>query len=892
MDMDDFSDDGFDDLDGNVLQELENNALQFTQAQKPFQSQASPPVQHHHQQYNQQQQQNQQQNYFDLDDDDLDDTVVIDELAPQHRPAAIEPTLQSFGPGLPSQNSRLIPSFAGQQRWHQQTQAPRAVFPPRPQYPAQSRPAPPPLSSQRYPPRLIPPSTRALPHRQSQVPSQSQFVRPPIPLARPYPGPPTTQALHGAGQGKPNDVVSALQARLSALEAELTAAKGEASILRSKYDKASLTHDAEVARLKKQSAEQAAKHERMVEAAMAAERTAATELQFARQDLKEELGRVKARKKDGATTPKKSKSFSFVPDGFDGVEVMTSPSKGQQAQKRKDSGGPTGSASAAAAAAGERTPSKGKRKRPAVDSPSFALETHSENVSFEGVDEDREPVATKVVSDTLPFDFLRLVLDHSQLHGQPLTFDLFSRFAFPSQPSQTFASIIFQKLPRMGNAHEPLRLLVDFAELMIDMWQQCLSERYHAPIYYLAALVSYTLQLNATTVAPHIISSLVPVCATTCRLVALPRFNSVDGNISDHPDNVVRQLLLEIDVTQSLALLYISAMACVSPPGDDSALPLPLEYSPQSEFWKAMELEFVMVMLSPKQCEPDWFGMLALLATSVLPFSIGPIPNPTTSAKYFANGRAETETSDFVANGIIDRVSSFLAESPPWALRGSAKEVNVRLSVLKTLIIFASSNFGAFHLANSDVAIPRLVTVLCWGIDRLYDVDITFTPSTTRKSQEQHHDSVLHESTTEPGDNLADGMDLDKMQVDEASWPITDADAAGGIHQDPGDIGEEVDEEIDVSKLLCRLIALAMFLIHTLVTDPRTANVVNMTAKLAASQGGSQRYLLTLARLNFAEEDLVLEKGIDAETVELAHELLELAVTPDEGEGVGELFGV
>jgi hypothetical protein len=64
-----------------------------------------------------------------------------------------------------------------------------------------------------------------------------------------------------------------------------------------------------------------------------------------------------------------------------------------------------------------------------------------------------------------------------------------------------------------------------------------------------------------------------------------------------------------------------------------------------------------------------------------------------------------------------------------------------------------------------------------------------------------------------------------------------------------------------------------------------------MPAKLAASHGGSHRYLITLARLAFAEEDLVLEAGISARTVELAHDLLELAVTPDEGEGVGEVFG-
>jgi hypothetical protein len=80
-------------------------------------------------------------------------------------------------------------------------------------------------------------------------------------------------------------------------------------------------------------------------------------------------------------------------------------------------------------------------------------------------------------------------------------------------------------------------------------------------------------------------------------------------------------------------------------------------------------------------------------------------------------------------------------------------------------------------------------------------------------------------------------------------------------------------------------------LLHFLVTNPRTADVANTATKLAASHGGSQRHLLSLARLTFAEEDLVLEAGIDAETVELAHELLELAVTPDEGEKVAEMFG-
>ncbi len=106
--------------------------------------------------------------------------------------------------------------------------------------------------------------------------------------------------------------------------------------------------------------------------------------------------------------------------------------------------------------------------------------------------------------------------------------------------------------------------------------------------------------------------------------------------------------------------------------------------------------------------------------------------------------------------------------------------------------------------------------------------------------------------------------------------------------QPPSDASAEEDK--DVIPLLLKLISETTALLHTLITDPALAGAANIPAKLTAFQGGYQRYLLTLARLSFAEEDLVFEAGLDAETVELAHGLLELAVTPDEAESVGEVF--
>ncbi len=63
-----------------------------------------------------------------------------------------------------------------------------------------------------------------------------------------------------------------------------------------------------------------------------------------------------------------------------------------------------------------------------------------------------------------------------------------------------------------------------------------------------------------------------------------------------------------------------------------------------------------------------------------------------------------------------------------------------------------------------------------------------------------------------------------------------------------------------------------------------------MQKKLAVIHGGPQKYLLCLSRLNFCEEDLVLESGIDPEVPACALELLELVVTPEEGDAIQSAF--
>ena len=395
--MDDFFDDGFDDLNDNILQELENNAIQFTQAQRLAQSQAPPsapqlPTQSHAANHNS----------YSFEDDDLDDAVVIDELAqlPLRHPAAEK------GPAPPPQH-RAVPSLAGQPSWNQ---PPGASFSSHVRYPTPSHPRPSALAAG-YPSQRA--SVQALPRaRHGQPPTNSQHMRPPPP-----PLPPVTrhsayqasQALPQPSQGipqHPGDVISALQARLNALEAELTSSKGEVAIVRSKYEKSVAAHAAEVARLKKQNTEALSKQERLVEAALAAEKTAATELHFTKQDLKEELQKAKRGRNpgDGITTPKKTKTAAWgnVADGFDDIEILPSPSRAQGGPRSR---GKSTASGAVAPPIAERTPTKGKRKRPMVDSPVMALETEDDVVMGDQTSTAQpEPATAHHHSNGLPYD--------------------------------------------------------------------------------------------------------------------------------------------------------------------------------------------------------------------------------------------------------------------------------------------------------------------------------------------------------------------------------------------------------------------------------------------------------------------------------------------------------
>ncbi|KAI1418774.1 hypothetical protein F5Y12DRAFT_463281 [Xylaria sp. FL1777] len=788
--MDDFSDDDLDALNANVLQELENGAIQFTQAQKTYEHRPPPPPRalqpRHDGGYG-----------YDFDDDDLDDAVVVVQDALP---------LQSALPPAPAPESaaRLPPSIPPQQQPLQQQQQRKETWHPVSVPLPASRLPPQPIGSIPRPPTGPPRPTPVGPRSSQQVlrgqaHPYSQIPRPPPPLPRPAPSIPSRYQPSQAQRqtGPPSHEVAALQAQILDLRSKLTTKDGEISIVRKRLEKSREDHERELQIIKAQTTEQLAKQERAVEAARAAQESAATELEFTRRDLREEV--VRAKRRGGPGTPKKNAAAKAwgVSDGFEDVEMAGSPTKG----KRGKNVGPVASSVVEPSSKLLRTPTKSKRKRQAIDSPVMALETHSDDVVM--LDDVRVDAAvagpiSPITQRNAPFDYMKAILNHSAAHSRPLTLEYLSHFELPSRPNESLASILLTKLSTAGDPGDPTQLPIQFCLEVIRLWDACKKEACLAPIAELVSLVSFTLQWQTVTLAPYIAPTLLPVAMDACYEVAIPRFNnSVPGDPTDEKFIKFRD---NIDTSKILSLLYLTALGCaMSEPVGGSIS------SPVADFWNLVHIHFILMLLNRKQPIDDFAATLRLLCTSVFPDSIGPI-NPD-------------KPPEVVAQLLIDRISAHLTEAPRWDA-DEVKLQNVRLAALQTLLAFARSPLGLAQLARHDWMIPRLVTLLSGCIEELYDGGMQYSLA--------------------GGDGTSDGLQ--------------------------------------------RLVAHTMLLLHMIITTPIGGNTVDMSAKLSKTMGGSQRYLLSLSRLNFAD-DLVAE-----DTAELAHELLEMAVTSEAGEELGEFF--
>ncbi|CZR64986.1 related to protein UVS-3 (presumed DNA repair and checkpoint control protein) [Phialocephala subalpina] len=470
-----FDDDDFDALPDDAFVELENNAIQFTQAQtQAAQGKVVAPSSDYGD---------------DLDDVDFDEDIIVDEA--RSTPAIIAP---------PPRNNQGHPTQ--QEQFRQQRYGATSNSNSISQLANRTRPTPP-----RF--------------------NVSNYVRPPaaIPLND------SVVAEQGSQHSAASDVkVESLQKQLeelikerNTLKNELNAKAGEISIVRSKQEKTSKEFERQLANYKKESEEKLAKQQHALEQARTKEKNAATERDFIRRDLAEESERVRrlnkardAEKKDVNVTPKKKKSLPHR-DGFDDDEIeIISPSRVSPSKFQKRILG---------------SPSKpGKRKRKTVESPAGALEIIQPegplafNSSTLALD---EAILAKLDIQDDRFDFIGTMLDHRIDAEHLRTVEELGKYALPSSPKESFQSVILGQIPALGLKKQSKELSIEFCNLLITMWKKCKKELYLEPIHLLIDMLNFALEMHTSKIAPGIVDALVDVAAKTIELVAIQRFRKL-----------------------------------------------------------------------------------------------------------------------------------------------------------------------------------------------------------------------------------------------------------------------------------------------------------------------------------------------------------------------------
>lgn len=795
--MDDFSDDGFDDLNDTIFQELENNAIQATQAASTgngTQQTATATI---------------GQNFVDLTQDD----GMVDEGEYYDGGPGTTPTNNSgfARPALPARvartaeasgSSRIVPVHG-----HPEPSA-------YPQYRQTGV-----GSTQRYAPPY-PAYTRnayaqqQLPARQ-QTPIGTQFTRPThLASQTQHSRPPSRASVAPEDRFlQPNTVIDTLKKQICALEGELNAARGEISIVRAKQKKTIQDHHQELQRIKNHYTDQLRSQEDAAKQAQYAQQLATTELEFARRDLREDFSR--ARRKDA--TPKKTARTFGIGDGFDNTELAPSPTKSQGRARN------TGSVALPIAQA-ERTPSKAKRKRPTADSPMRPLEVHTvEDVVMSETSQTFTPHIDLPNPNTNPVNplshkFVRVLLDHHRLNGPMGTLDTMSKYHFPSDPDIALANKYLHRIPDMGIPAEPTSLLSDFASFTLELWNQCLGERYYDPIADLLSLIVFTIQLDIQIVGV-ILPGFLEVAQTTC-LLSLNAFRDTKVGATA-TESFNREILDHINVSNVVSAMYLAALSCASAPLNSEIMP----NTALQAFWSGIDPGFILKGLLYEQPRETYESILRLLETSALEGSLGPIEKSGSPTR--------------MADALIDKLTHNLRATPPWVGDSRTSYYRHLGNILRPLSAFATSRFGLARLTACTRVLPRLATVMCNVLEEIYEGDA--------------------------------GLHLISQEC----------------------MSSEQDAQNDSIPSVYEIFARLMLLLHTIITNPKADVLANLRPYMENLPGTWERYILTLARLEFAEEDLVLERGIDSKTLDLGHELLDLVVTPNPelGDQIVALFG-
>ncbi|KAL5047034.1 hypothetical protein BDW71DRAFT_49623 [Aspergillus fruticulosus] len=397
--------------------------------------------------------------------------------------------------------------------------------------------------------------------------------------------------------------------RYARLESELATVKslaetktGEIAIIRSNHAKTISDYERQLASLRKAMDEETARHREEVEAIREQGKTLATENAFLKQDLAEEVSRVnqirakmRTEEKSAPMTPKKTKVLPFR-DGFNDEEILAvSPSKSERSKQ------------ATPTVIGK------KRRRTSQDSPTpLQLSPHRElsleivgNVVDEAMSEPatdlpkKEPSQKSEHQDTYN---IKQILSHRTLPHKT-DIEIMSELTFPSEPGRTLYSILLEETTQLdlgSYAMEHMRAIT-------SLWSRALKEKFFQPIPMFLEVTRFILTIDTRSVLRQI-DRLIPVLLDSSDINGVPRFKHSPyasqsfGKVTRTPASQLEPL---VDSTEIVRLLYQIACRSLS---DDRLV---------EDLWRHIRYSFVLMMLSCSQPASDIKLTLSLLMTSV-----------------------------------------------------------------------------------------------------------------------------------------------------------------------------------------------------------------------------------------------------------------------------------
>lgn len=637
-----------------------------------------------------------------------------------------------------------------------------------------------------------------------------------------------------------------LQQKLTALTNELHTARGEAALIRNKNANEAKAAEGRLNAAKKQMQEQRTQHQAELRSKEDAFNTLLTKYNLAKHDLDEQTHKTNALQRQSKEKSIQDRSNETIRsprrdlqdalrDGFDDSEIMQlSPAKPKTPRPS--------------------TPSK-KRKLPVngKDEPILTLmPSQPQQPQAEAQAEAQEQQQPELKSEAKPvkdhqtekhLNLLQTILVFSPPTCQDTLLESLVRFSFPSDSTRSLSSLVLFETSKLEGARLPGDLLGIFMQLL----SRCVQEEYHKPVPILLATIDLILDLNPTIVDAEVVQTLLRPLQTLAtinpRKVWLLDKNNVWGEKHPKPERDPN-----IDTTACLELLLTVVSLILDEP---ELIRL---------FWRCMDTEFILLMLSPIHRIPDLHLMLELLATSIQPSTFGNICT--------AEEQARMETY------IVDKVCFLLWDPPRRTARPHPRRP------------YSSASMVAY--TN-----PRLPKELPEASESAVDKPPTRLEICNLRLQVLYLLSSLLLPTPHPHPH-PDGSQANRRGVDIL---LTHPTAIARLVRSLYDEVALLPFRLPTHSLHAKLVNTITTLLHHLLLSPSaTKSSFNLQQALSGTLVGAHRFRIAMTRVAFREERTAGEieigvAGISEDSARKATEVLEEYVTPDEARQLVEVVG-